>query len=96
MQCAGLTATEDDKHWITQCSSIVPVCVCFLQAEQFANELTRHLGIAAPDCRIVRQVGSAQHAMLCHEMGRQRSRLSGGMACVNVVLRAALRCACWC
>eukprot|EP00878_Enallax_costatus_P023837 GHUV01025391.1.p2 GENE.GHUV01025391.1~~GHUV01025391.1.p2 ORF type:complete len:441 (+),score=177.36 GHUV01025391.1:570-1892(+) len=29
-----------------------------MQAEQFANELTRHLGIAAPDCRIVRQVGS--------------------------------------
>ncbi|KAF6258121.1 hypothetical protein COO60DRAFT_1151434 [Scenedesmus sp. NREL 46B-D3] len=28
-----------------------------MQAEQFANELTRHLGIAAPDCRIVRQVG---------------------------------------
>jgi hypothetical protein len=27
-----------------------------MQAEQFANELTRHLGIAAPDCRIVRQV----------------------------------------
>lgn len=30
--------------------------VCLVQAEQFANELTRHLGIAAPDCRIVRQV----------------------------------------
>jgi hypothetical protein len=30
--------------------------VLLLQAEQFANELTRHLGIAAPDCRIVRQV----------------------------------------
>jgi hypothetical protein len=30
-----------------------------MQAEQFANELTRHLGIAAPDCRIVRQVGRA-------------------------------------
>eukprot|EP00879_Flechtneria_rotunda_P030333 GHRR01032956.1.p1 GENE.GHRR01032956.1~~GHRR01032956.1.p1 ORF type:complete len:525 (+),score=237.23 GHRR01032956.1:2495-4069(+) len=29
-----------------------------MQAEQFANELTRHLGIAAPDCRIVRQVGA--------------------------------------
>ena len=27
-----------------------------MQAEQFANELTRHLGIAAPDCRIIRQV----------------------------------------
>lgn len=27
-----------------------------VQAEQFANELTRHLDIAAPDCRIVRQV----------------------------------------
>lgn len=31
-----------------------------MQAEQFANELTRHLGIAAPDCRIVRQVGRLQ------------------------------------
>lgn len=30
-----------------------------MQAEQFANELTRHLGIAAPDCRIVRQVRHA-------------------------------------
>jgi hypothetical protein len=39
--------------------------VCVLQAEQFANELTRHLGIAAPDCRIVRQVGSAEHDMRC-------------------------------
>ena len=27
-----------------------------MQAEQFANELTRHLGICAPSCRIVRQV----------------------------------------
>jgi hypothetical protein len=27
-----------------------------MQAEQFANELTRHLGIPAPDCRIIRQV----------------------------------------
>lgn len=29
-----------------------------MQAEQFANELTRHLGIAAPDCRIIRQVST--------------------------------------
>jgi hypothetical protein len=28
-----------------------------MQAEQFANELARHLGVAAPDCRIVRQAG---------------------------------------
>jgi hypothetical protein len=34
---------------------LLPGC---LQAEQFANELTRHLGIAAPDCRIVRQVST--------------------------------------
>ena len=27
-----------------------------MQAEQFANELTRHLDICAPECRIVRQV----------------------------------------
>lgn len=33
-----------------------------MQAEQFANELTRHLGIAAPDCRIVRQVRSGLRA----------------------------------
>ena len=26
------------------------------QSEQFANELTRHLGICAPDCRILRKV----------------------------------------
>eukprot|EP00891_Asterochloris_glomerata_P005709 jgi/Astpho2/5709/Aster-02947 len=29
------------------------------QSEQFANELTRHLGICAPACRILRQKGSA-------------------------------------
>lgn len=28
-----------------------------MQAEQFANELARHLGIAAPLCRLVRQTG---------------------------------------
>ena len=27
-----------------------------MQAEQFANEITRHLDISAPECRIVRQV----------------------------------------
>lgn len=26
------------------------------QSEQFANELTRHLGICAPECRILRKV----------------------------------------
>ena len=26
------------------------------QSEQFANELTRHLGICAPNCRILRKV----------------------------------------
>ena len=26
------------------------------QSEQFANELTRHLGVCAPDCRILRKV----------------------------------------
>lgn len=41
-----------------------------LQAEQFANELTRHLDIAAPDCRIVRQVrrGMPRSATLCHAL----------------------------
>ncbi|KAG1666974.1 hypothetical protein FOA52_004257 [Chlamydomonas sp. UWO 241] len=29
-----------------------------MQAEQFANELTRHLDICAPECRIVRQAGT--------------------------------------
>jgi len=28
-----------------------------MQAEQFANELSRHLGVAAPLCRLVRQIG---------------------------------------
>ena len=34
------------------------------QSEQFANELTRHLGICAPDCRILRKVVCA--APQCH------------------------------
>lgn len=29
------------------------------QSEQFANELTRHLGICAPACRILRKVVGA-------------------------------------
>lgn len=29
------------------------------QSEQFANELTRHLGICAPSCRILRQQASS-------------------------------------
>ena len=41
------------------------------QSEQFANELTRHLGICAPDCRILRKVVCAAplqsyNATLCN------------------------------
>lgn len=36
------------------------------QSEQFANELTRHLDICAPNCRILRQkVSSAMYSLLC-------------------------------
>lgn len=43
-----------------------------MQAEQFANELTRHLGIAAPDCRIVRQVGLRRGGTRQQRPGREK------------------------
>ncbi|KAK9816445.1 hypothetical protein WJX72_000348 [[Myrmecia] bisecta] len=54
------------------------------QSEQFANELTRHLGICAPACRILRQQGNdewkaAQEAAeRCQaaELGEQMTRCS--------------------
>jgi hypothetical protein len=42
-----------------------------MQAEQFANELARHLGVAAPHCRLVRQSGpgAAEWAAACAAAG---------------------------
>jgi hypothetical protein len=45
-----------------------------VQAEQFANELSRHLAIAAPDCRIVRQVRRCHGG--CLLPGSSRAMLS--------------------
>lgn len=33
-----------------------------MQAEQFANELTRYLDICAPECRILRQVSTGVYS----------------------------------
>ena len=38
------------------------------QSEQFANELTRHLGICAPECRILRKVVHRTPHICCRVM----------------------------
>ncbi|KXZ56110.1 hypothetical protein GPECTOR_2g992 [Gonium pectorale] len=64
-----------------------------MQAEQFANELTRHLDICAPDCRIVRQAGASSEewrALLeaCTRLGSSSSagELAGELSSLPVVL----------
>lgn len=48
------------------------------QSEQFANELTRHLGVPAPDCRILRRV---VRTLLCEMIALHMCREEGSSIC---------------
>ncbi|GIM08174.1 hypothetical protein Vretimale_12277 [Volvox reticuliferus] len=60
-----------------------------MQAEQFANELTRHLDICAPDCRIVRQAGPSSDEWKALTEACVRLGGSGGGSAVELASELA-------